>query len=222
MADSPSNIVRVALADDHPMVRQIVASACADHPGLELVAEASTGMEAIAICRDHTPDVLVLDLALPDMSGFEVARLVKEENALIKVLVLSARDDAEAVFETLRVQADGYLDKTSDTDVITAAIEAVAQGDEIYTDEHRQLASGKLREVFDRARTALSQRELEALSLISEGLTTRQIATRLELSEGTVESHIKSLYRKLGVGSRTQATARARELGITTSHTPPI
>lgn len=203
------------------MLRKIVAVACADHPGLELVAEASTGTEALAICRTHTPDVLVLDLALPDMSGFEVARRVKEENELTKILVLSARDDAEAVFETLQVQADGFLDKTSDIDAITAAIEKVAQGNEVYTEEQRRLISAKLREVFDRARIALSQRELEALGLISEGLTTRQIATRMELSEDTVESHIKSLYRKLGVRSRTQATARGRELGIAPLTPPP-
>lgn len=214
MTGGPSAIVRVVIADDHPMVREIVASACADHPGLDLVAQASTGAGAIAICRAHAPDVLVLDLALPDMSGFDVARLVKEENPLTKVLVLSARDDAEAVFETLRVQADGYLDKTSDVDTITAAIESVASGNEIYSDEHRRLATGKLRAVFDLARTALSERELEALSMIAEGLTTRQMATRMDLSEDSIESHIKGLYRKLGVRSRTQATARARELGI--------
>lgn len=220
MNGGPPTIVRVAIADDHPMVRAIVASACADHAGLELVAQASTGQAAIAICREHAPDVLVLDLALPDMSGFEVARLVKGECPLTKILVLSARDDAEAVFETLRVQADGYLDKTSDVDTITAAIESVAHGKEFYSDEQRTLASEKLRAVFDLARTALRERELEALRLISEGLTTRQMATRMELSEDTVESHIKGLYRKLGVGSRTQATARARELGISTPDPP--
>ena len=220
MTGGPSGIVRVAIADDHPMVRAIVASACADHPGLELVAQASTGAEAIAICREHSPDVLVLDLALPDMSGFEVARLVKEECPLAKIIVLSARDDAEAVFETLRVQADGYLDKTSDVDTITAAIESVAQGNEIYSDEQRRLASGKLRAVFDLARIALSESELDALSMISEGLTTRQMATRMDRSEDTIESHIKSLYRKLGVRSRTQATVRARELGIPTPDPP--
>lgn len=220
MTETPAHIVRVALADDHPMVRTIVAAACADHPGLELVAEASTGTEALDICREYAPDVLVLDLALPDMSGFEVAKRVKEENALTKILVLSARDDAEAVFETLRVQADGYLDKSSDIDAITAAIEAVAQGKEVYSDEHRRLATGKLREVFDRARTALSERELDLLGSISKGFTTRQIATQMDLSEDIVESHIKGLYRKLGVRSRTQATARARELGITTIEPP--
>ena len=221
MIDRTSEVVRVAIADDHPMVRAIVATACADHSGLELVAQASTGSEALVICREHAPDVLVLDLALPDMSGFEVARLVKEECPLTKILVLSARDDAEAVFETLRVQADGYLDKTSDVDTITGAIESVAQGKEFYSDEQRKLASDKLRAVFDRARTALTERELEALTMISEGLTTRQMATRLDLSEGTIESHIKGLYRKLGVRSRTQAIARARELGIPTPDPSP-
>ena len=220
MTGGPSDIVRVAIADDHPMVRAIVAAACADRAGLELIAQASTGQEAIAICREHAPDVLVLDLALPDMSGFEVARLVKEECPLTKILVLSARDDAEAVFETLRVQADGYLDKTSDVDTITAAIESVAEGEEFYSEEQRTLASEKLRAVFDRARTALSERELEALRLIAEGLTTRQMATRMDISEDTIESHIKGLYRKLGVRSRTQATARARELGIPTPEPP--
>ena len=214
-------IVRVAIADDHPMLRKIVAVACTDHPGLELVAEAGTGAEAIAICRAHTPDVLVLDLVLPDMSGFEVARRVKEENEQTKILVLSARDDAEALLETLQVQADGYLDKTSDIDAITAAIENVSRGNEVYTDEQRRLVSTRLRGVLDRARIALSARETETLGWISEGLTTRQIATRMGLSEDAVESHIKSLYRKLGVRSRTQATARARELGIASPPAPP-
>jgi DNA-binding NarL/FixJ family response regulator len=215
-----SNPIRIVVADDHTMLRRIVEIACEERETLELVGEAADGPEAVEAVLKHHPDVLVLDLALPHFDGFEVARRLREATTSTRILILTARDDAKAVFDSMRAEVHGFLDKTSDMDEIADAIEKIASGGRVFTAQQEQGALDHLgtflRSTRESSRVTgtLTERETQVLSLIGEGLTTRQMASRLQVSQRTVESHIEKLYRKLGVNSRVQAVARAAELGV--------
>jgi DNA-binding NarL/FixJ family response regulator len=221
--ESAARVFTVLLVDDHPMLRKIVRLSCDELPNLEVVGEAADGTAALALVTETRPDVVVLDLGLPGMSGLEVARHIKSEAPETKILILSGRIDQESLLDSMRAEVDGYLEKTSRIESIAHAIEAVARGRNLFTDEQERLAYGQLRTMVRRAReisrveAKLTPREVEVLQLISEGMTTRQMATRLSMSQRTVESHISKLYRKMGVGSRVQAVAKASELGLLTT-----
>jgi DNA-binding NarL/FixJ family response regulator len=218
--EAAARVYTVLLVDDHPMLRKIVRVSCDELPNLEVIGEAADGAAALDLFAQTHPDVVVLDLGLPGMSGLDVARRMKSERPEAKVLILSGRIDQQSLLDSMRAEVDGYLEKTSRIENIAHAIEAVARGRNLFTDEQERLAYGQLRTMVRRAReisrveAKLTPREVEVLQLISEGMTTRQMATRLTMSQRTVESHISKLYRKMGVGSRVQAVAKASELGL--------
>jgi DNA-binding NarL/FixJ family response regulator len=207
--------IRVLVVDDHPMVRDIIALACRERPALRVVGEASDGLEALELARCLLPDVIVLDLGLPNLDGFQVIRLLRQDGLPIRILVVSARDDDAAVFESSRLGADGYLDKTGSVTEIAAAVEAVAAGTRVFSVQHEQGAHDTLREIARRSRetarltSILTRREVEVLELIALGLTSRQTASRLGVSERTVETHVGNIYEKLDVRTRVQAMRRA-------------
>ncbi len=214
----PSN--RVLIVDDHPMVRDTIRAGCEDRPGLEIVGEAGTGGEALEALERLRPDLVVLDLILPGTDGFEVLRELRSRDTGVRVLVLSNRDDGEAVFESMRLGANGYLEKTTSLDALLDAMEAIGRGEEVFAANHEQLAHSHLSDLAGRARAAaagasmLTRREVDVVQLIAEGLTARQIASRLNVSPRTVETHIAKLYDKLGVRTRIQAVQRAAALGL--------
>jgi NarL family two-component system response regulator LiaR len=207
--------IRVLVVDDHPMVRDIISLACRERPALQVVAEASDGLEALELSRRLLPDVIVLDLGLPRLDGFEVIRLLRQDGLSIRILVVSARDDDAAVFESSRLGADGYLDKTSSVSEIAAAVEAIAAGNRVFSVQHERGAHDALRVIARRSRetarlaSILTRREVEVLELIALGLTTRQTASRLGVSDRTVETHVGNIYEKLDVRTRVQAMRRA-------------
>jgi DNA-binding NarL/FixJ family response regulator len=212
--------VRVLIVDDHPMVRDMIRAGSEDRPGLEIVGEAGTGREALDAIDRLRPDLVLLDLILPSGNGFEVIREVRSRNSRIRLLVLSNRDDGEAVFESMRLGANGYLEKTTSLDSLLDAMEAVGRGEELFSGAHEQLAHSHLSDLAGRARAGaaaagmLTPRELDVVQLVAEGLTARQIASRLKVSPRTVETHIAKLYVKFGVRSRIQAIQRAAALGL--------
>ena len=218
--ESAARVFTVLLVDDHPMLRKIVRLSCDELPNLQVVGEAADGPAALEAFAKHRPDVVVLDVGMPGMSGLEVARQIKRDGPETKVLILSGRIDQDSLLGSMRAEVDGYLEKSSRIESIAHAIEAVARGRSLFTDEQEKLAYGQLRTMVRRARemsrveAKLTPREIEVLQLISEGLTTRQMAGRLTMSQRTVESHISKLYRKMGVRSRVQAVAKASELGL--------
>jgi DNA-binding NarL/FixJ family response regulator len=217
---SSASPIRVLLVDDHPMVRDMIRLGFMDRPALEVVGEAASGREALEASRVSDPDVVVLDLALPGMDGFEVIRRLRADGSRARVLVLTNRDDREAVFESLRLGVDGFIEKTAPLDEIIGAIESIGHGRQVFRKEHERLAHDQLAEMARRARksakaaSSLTKRERQVLELIAEGLTTRQMASRLRLSERTVETHIANLYDKLEVKTRVQAVHRAAGLGL--------
>ena len=217
---SEAEQIRVVIVDDHPMVREIVALACNERPSLQVVGHAGDGWEALEQCALLDPDVVVLDLGLPGLSGFDVLVRLREQFASIRVLVVSGRDDPAAVFESVRLGADGYLEKTGSVDEIAAAVEAVGQGTKVFSVDHRRSVHVELGDLIRRSREAaslaarLTPREREILDLLAWGLSTRLMASRLGVSERTAEAHTRSLYRKLGVRSRVQAVHRAAEMNL--------
>jgi len=210
----------VLIVEDYPMISHVIRLGCEQRPALRVVGECATGAEAIERCLELEPDVMILDLGLPDMDGVDVLRRVKEAGSGVRVLVVTGRDDRGTVLRALRAGADGYLEKTSSIQEIGAAAEAVGSGTRILSMEHRHGLQQEIRELAHRMResskaaASLTPRERQILGLITEGLSTRQMARRLGLSERTVESHISRLYQKLEVRTRVQALHRAAGLGL--------
>jgi DNA-binding NarL/FixJ family response regulator len=213
-----SDALRVMVADDHPMWRDAVARDLAE-AGFEVVATASTGAEAVRRAGATRPDVLLLDLQLPDLSGVEVARQLCATQPSLRVLVLSASGEQDDVLEAVKAGATGYLVKSASQAELLDAVRRVAAGESVFTaglaglvlGEYRRLASGP-------ATTAdvpqLTERELEVLRLIAKGLTAKQVAQRLVLSHRTVENHVQNTLRKLQLHNRTQLVRYAIEQGL--------
>lgn len=209
------------VVEDHPVLRGVVRLACEHADGLTLAGEAATGEDAVEACRTIRPDVVVLDLSLPGkVQGLDVAQTLRAEGTADKILVLTGRTDDEAVFEAIRVGADGYLEKTAGVRFIADALLRVAAGERVFTPEQERIAVTMLGEMARRTRESsdvravLTERELQILELLSRGVTVKQVATRLGLSPRTVETHISKLYRKLGVRNRVQAVSKATAIGL--------
>ena len=211
---------RVVVVDDHPMVRDVVVMACSNRPTLEVVGTAGDGLQAVAVCLAVKPDVLVLDLGLPGIDGFEVIRRVRTLLPDLRILVFSGHVDRPLILQCLRLGADGLVEKTGSVDELGLAVETVAAGSSAYSLEHRRQAQQQLGDVLRRSREAakafssLTKRQRQILQLVAAGLTTRQMAARLALSDRTVETHIGNLYQRLGVRNRTQAIRRAVALRL--------
>ena len=212
---------RVLIVEDHPVLRSVIRVACESSDHLEVAGEAATGEEALEAYRASAPDLILLDLQLPDMDGLEVARRLRREAPQPpRILVLTGRSEEETVFECIRAGVDGYMEKTAGVRFITVALERLAAGERLFTPEQERAAIEGLGRLARRAREAsdvgaiVTPRELEILRFLSRGLTMRQVAYRLGVSTRTVEAHVAKVYRKLGVSSRVQALARARDLRL--------
>ncbi len=211
---------RVLIVEDQPVLRNVIKVACASSPHLEVAAEVASGTEAVDAYGNLLPDLVLIDLSLPDMSGLEVARRLRREVPRPKILVLSGRTDDETLFEAIRAGVDGYLEKTMGVRHITEALERLAAGERLFTPEQERSAIEGLGRLARRAREAsdvspnITPRELAILRLAGEGLTMRQVGRRLGVSTGTVEAHVAKLYLKLDASNRVQALAKAAELGL--------
>jgi DNA-binding NarL/FixJ family response regulator len=213
--------VRIVVADDHGMVRDGVRMACEQRAGLELVGEAADGHEALRQILALRPDVALIDVVMPGgLDGFDVIRRLQQAGFEGKILILTSREDPEAVFQASVLGAHGFLRKTAGLDELADAIERVAAGARVFGKDDERLAIAQLGQMARQARPAsrrassLTARESQILRLLAEGLSTRLIAGRLGISEGTVETHISSVYRKLEVGTRVQAVRKASEFGL--------
>jgi DNA-binding NarL/FixJ family response regulator len=210
----------VLIVEEHPSVRAVVRAACEASERLSVVGEAADGEGALDECRRLHPDVVVLDPQLSGSDGYEIARLLREQQPPPRILVLTDRIDGEAVLAWMRARVEGFLPKSSGVRTIAGAIETVAEGGRVFAPEHEREAVVELGRLARAARddagapVSLSRREDEVLRLLSDGLTIQQVASRIRISPRTVESHVTRLYRKLGVRTRVQALARAAELGF--------
>jgi len=206
---------RVLLADDHTLVRAGVRRILEAQPGLQVVGEAADGAAALAALGDRDVDVLVLDLTMPGMDGFEVLRRARSIAPGLRVLVLSMHADAEYVARAVREGADGYLLKDSAVQDLVAAIEAVRAGRAYHSPEVQRDLSDLVRGRPTQDPLAeLTEREREVLKCVAEGLSTKETAARFEISARTVETHRANLMRKLGVRSVAQLVRIAIREGL--------
>lgn len=192
------------LVDDHLIVRRGLASLIGDEPDLSVVAEASSGEEAIALASAHRPDVIVLDLRLRDMSGIDVAEALRGH----KILMLSSFMQEEDVRRVFDAGIYGYLSKDKDSAELLKAIRAVGQGNRYLPPEISLLLAKSEHS------SHLTARELEILKLIAEGRANKQIGEMLTLSENTVKNHVKSILAKLNAKDRTHAVTEALKRGL--------
>jgi DNA-binding NarL/FixJ family response regulator len=202
------------VVDDHPVFRQGLRTLLEDL-GVDVVAEAGDGREAVEVAREERPDLVLMDLQLPELSGIEATRQIADELPDVRVLVLSMVDDDEAVFAAVRAGASGYLLKGAGQEEIRHALAAVASGQSVYGPE----VSRRMRSFFATGGPAtpfpsLSEREREVLALIAGGAANPDIARRLHLSDKTVRNYVSSIFTKLDVTTRAEAIVRAREAGL--------
>jgi len=205
--------IRVLLVDDHPVVRvglERILGQCSD---ITVVGAAETGGEAVDLADALQPDVVLLDLSLPDAHGLDLIHDLSEpEPGGRKILVLTVHDDGDMAVKAVRAGARGYVLKSSSGEELLAAIRRVAHGGEHYD---AVVVHALMREEARRQQsTALSDRELEVLRLVSAGQTNKEVAASLFLSPETVKAHLETIYRKLGASDRTHAVAVALREGM--------
>jgi len=193
------NPLRVIVADDHTLVRAGFCSLVRHIPGVEVVAEAQDGHEALDLIAEHRPDIVLLDITMPRLNGLDVAARVVESHPHVRVIILSMHPDEEYVLRALRIGVAGYLIKDAGTQELEMAIESVAQGKTFLSPSISEKVAQYVRRVGDGSEEVLTSRQREVLQLIAEGLTNREIAEILGISVKTVESHRTHLMNRLEI-----------------------
>jgi DNA-binding NarL/FixJ family response regulator len=218
-----SGPARLLIADDHELIRDGLRGMLGNEPAFEVIGEATNGREALALCRALRPDLVLMDVRMPEMDGLEATRAIKREHPEIGVLIVTMHENPDYLFEAIKGGAAGYVLKDASRDELITAIHQALDG-ELPMDP--DLAARLLRRLADEAQEralarpspqpelALTSHELEVLELLTQGQTNRGIARNLVVSTGTVRMHVKRVIEKLGVSDRTQAAVRAFELGL--------
>jgi DNA-binding NarL/FixJ family response regulator len=215
------NRIRVLIADDHPLFRDGMHGLLDSVPDTEVVGEAATGDEAVALAASLLPDVILMDIKMPGMNGFEATRQILQISPNIGILVVTMLEDDDSVFAAMRAGARGYLLKGASQIETLCAIRAVATGEAIFGPGIAQRLLrffAASRPTAPRVFPELTDREVELLALIAEGRGNAEIAEQLSLSLKTVQNHVSNILGKLQVVDRTQAAIRAREAGL--GHAP--
>jgi DNA-binding NarL/FixJ family response regulator len=200
--------IRVVLADDHPIVRTGIRSLLQSAHDIEVVAEATSGIEALNRVEELQPDILLLDMEMPGMSGVDVAKRLKAAKSHVRVLALSAYDDTQYVRNLLANGAAGYLTKEEAPEMIIDAVRGVARGEEGWL-SRRAVATMSAWTRESHSTNELSERELDVLRLVVAGKTNQEIGLALQISEKTVEKHVGALLAKMKVASRVEAAVQA-------------
>lgn len=201
--------IRVVLVDDHPVVRSGIRGLLEKAVDIELVGEASNGEEGLRLVAETQPDVLLLDMELPDIPGIQVARQVQQLHPIVKILALSAHDDSVYVRELLESGAAGYLMKEEAPEVIQDAVRGVAHGEQGWVSRRIAAQMATWIQASDSGKQKLTVREQEVLRRVVQGKTNQAIALELNISEKTVEKYLGSIFTKLEVSSRVEAAVLA-------------
>jgi DNA-binding NarL/FixJ family response regulator len=213
-----SDAIRVVIADDHELFRDGVRAVLGSLDGVEVVAEAATGEAAVRAVREHAPDVVLMDVQMPEMNGVEATRRILAERPATGVIVVTMYEDDDLVFAAMRAGAKGYILKGAGQEQLMRALQAVAHGEALY---NPRIAERLLR-FFQSPRTdlpmnafpELTERERDVLDLIARGLDNAAIARRLGISAKTARNHVSNVLGKLMVADRTAAAIKAREAGF--------
>jgi DNA-binding NarL/FixJ family response regulator len=209
--------ISILIADDHTLFRRGICKLLEDEEDLVVVAEAANGREALHLVRQHVPDVVLMDIQMPEMDGIEVTRILHREMPHLGIVFVTMHEDEEYIYRCLQAGGRGYILKEAHPDSMLRAIRAVAQGESLLgpsvaTKVLQQFASmerGERQVVGD-----LTPREVEVLRQIAGGLSNKEIAARLSISEKTVKNHINNILSKLHLYDRTQATLYAIRTGL--------
>lgn len=203
--------VRLLVADDHPVVRDGIVGMVSSDPDIEVVAEASNGSEAVGLARALKPDVVLMDLRMPDTDGVTAIRELRRLGVPARIVVLTTYDSDVDVLAAIEAGATGYLLKDVPRDELVRAVHTAAKG-------QSALAPSVASRLVDRVRTPetslLTPRELQVLALVADGATNRKVGARLHLSEATVKTHLLSVFAKLGVSDRAAAVAEGFRRGL--------
>jgi two-component system nitrate/nitrite response regulator NarL len=204
---------RILIVDDHPLARQAVRALLEDEAGYIIIGEATNGLDAIKACEQLQPDVVLLDIHMPGMNGLETTRIIKEQNARIKVVILSVSDAVTDLFTAIKNGAQGYLLKDMDpmewVNYLGALLEEDSDIPKLMADRLFYRFKTGLVNKEDPIVQLLTPREHEILALVAKGITNRQIAESLFIAENTVKNHIKNLLEKLSFDNRVQLAAFA-------------
>ena len=204
-------MIRVLLAEDHAIVRSGLERLLGTTTDIEVVAGAADGEEAVGLAAAHRPDVVLMDVSMPNMDGIEATRRILEQHDEVQVVVLTSISDRAKIEAALDAGAIGYLLKDAEPDEVIRGIRAAARGESpIAPKAARTLLAAR----EQRPELQLSERELEVLRCVAEGLPNKVIARRLEISEKTVKAHLTRVYHQIGVTDRTQAALWAKEHGL--------
>ncbi len=208
--------IRILIADDHPIVREGLATVLEQEEDLKVVGLAENGLEAVARARQLGPDIILMDLQMPEMDGVEAIEKIKEEAPDIGIIILTTYDADDYIFRGIEAGARGYLLKDSPPEEVLKAIRAVHKGESLI---QPRVASRLLDRFSQLARAPdpgeiLSPREVEVLQLMAKSTVNKEIATELLIGESTVKTHIVHIFNKLGVKGRTEAVAEAARRGI--------
>jgi NarL family two-component system response regulator LiaR len=214
--------IRVLVADDHAIVREGLRALISTEPGMELLGEAADGEETVRLAKALRPDVILLDLMMPRKDGLAAIRDLKEQNGDVRVLVLTSFADDDKVFGAIKTGALGYLLKDSAPREVLRAIREVARGEASL---HPTIARKLIRELnqpapLPAAEEPLTEREIDILRSVAQGLSNQEIANRFVISERTVRTHVSSILSKLHLASRTQAALYALREGIASFDAP--
>ena len=205
------NKIRLVIVDDHPVVRDGLRGMLESQPDFEVVGEASDGEAAVRITKTLKPEIVLMDLRMPEMDGVTALREIKANNPQVQVLVLTTYDSDADILPAIEAGASGYLLKDSSREELYTAIRATARGETVLAPAVAARLVGRMRAP---AEEQLSSRELEVLQLVAEGDSNSEIASRLHISQATVKSHLIHIFGKLGVSDRTAAVTVALRRGI--------
>ena len=223
---------RIVLADDHVLVRKGMRAMLQREPDVEIVGEAENGLEAVKLARALKPDLVLMDVRMPEMDGLSATQAIKQESPTISVLIVTSHEDPDYLFEAIKAGCAGYVLKEASQEELTTTVRKVLAGESLLDPElSAQLLRRMVEETQKKNEEAtekaspdehketllpqpLSRREAEVLGLIAKGQTNRQIAQNLLISLGTTKIYVKRIIEKLGVSDRTQAAVKAVELGL--------
>jgi DNA-binding NarL/FixJ family response regulator len=217
-----SDVIRVLVADDQQLVREGLRVLLDLIPDLQVVGEAANGTEAVERAQMMHPNVVLMDVQMPELDGVAATQQIRETCPAVKVIILTTFDDDEYVFEGLRAGAAGYLLKDVPSEQLAEAIRAAVRGEAIIHPSVTGKVVAELTRLSERERVRreqpliepLSRRELEVLALLAESLSNQEIAARLHIAPGTVKNHVSSILSKLDAGNRAKAVLRAQEIGL--------
>jgi len=214
--------IRIILAEDHKITREGLVNLIKDQPGMEVVGEAGNGREAIQLAREHTPDLVIMDVTMPGLNGIDATRIITSSSKNINVIALSMYSDKQFVQGMMQAGASGYLLKDCAFDELVQAIRAVFKGDTYLSPGIAGIVVedyvNRLSKSASSVSSILTKREREVLQLISEGESTKHIATKLAISVKTVETHRRQMMGKIGIRTVAGLTKYAIREGLTSPH----